>query len=101
MKRAPGEEFEEYKKRRKDENILTKLRSLSRWKWFHQGGTYRRKAVVPGPKRTVISAAVGKRHKGESVEHFRERRRVCNAKRRERETNRLTNKPLLGSMSLR
>jgi len=82
MKRAPGEDFEEYRQRRKEGNVFKK--TIGRFgTWFHKG-TYRKEPVVPGPKRTVVSAAAGKRHKNESLEHFKARRRACNARRRKR-----------------
>ena len=84
MKRAPGESFEEYRQRRKEDNIIKK--SIGRvGRWFHTGGTYRKKPLAACPSREIVSAASGKRHKGESLQDFRDRRRVCNAKRRERE----------------
>ena len=84
MKRTPGEDFDAYRQRRKESNVFKK--TIGRFKrWFHKGGTYRKKVVVPGPKRVLVSAAIGKRHKGEPIERFRERRRFCNAKRRLRE----------------
>jgi len=84
MKRAPGEDFDAYRQRRKESNVFAK--TIGHFKRLvHQGGTYRKKEIVPGPKRFLISAASGKRHKGESVEHFKQRRRVCNAARRLRE----------------
>jgi len=85
MKRAPGEDFDAYRQRRKESNVFTK--TIGRLgKWFYIGKTpYRKKKIVPGPKRVLISAAVGKRHKGESIEYFKQRRRVCNAARRLRE----------------
>ena len=84
MKRAPGESFGEYRQRRKDRNIIEK--SVGRFKrWFHQGGTYKRGEKKPAPKRTVISATVGKRHQGESIEDLKKRRKTCNHKRREKE----------------
>ena len=64
MKRAPGEDFDAYRHRRKTGNLLTKLRGLKA-KLFHTGGTYRKEPVVFGPKRIVVSAAIGKRYKGE------------------------------------
>ncbi len=87
MKRAPGEDFEEYRQRRKEGNVIKK--TIGRFgRWVHQSGTYqklpggamskgvtyRKVHIAPGPKRTLIAAAVGKRHKGESVEHFKARR---------------------------
>ena len=84
MKRLPGEDFDAYRQRRKEANVFRKMIGHI-GRLFYQGGTYRKKEVVLGPKRVLISAASGKRHKGESIEHFKQRRRVCNAKRRERE----------------
>ena len=87
MKRAPGESFEEYQKRRKENNIASKISGKIRI--FFSGGTYRRKEKEePAPKRTLISAAVGKRHQGELIEDFKERRKICNHKRRMREKER-------------
>ena len=84
MKRAPGESFEEYRERRRQGNIFTK--AIGEGKWFYRGKTpYRKQEVVPRQKRVVITAAMGKRHKGESIKKFRDRRRVCNVRRRERE----------------
>jgi len=84
MKRAPGEDFDAYRQRRKEANVFKK--TIGRLKRLvHQGGTYRKKEIVPGPKRVLISAASGKRHKNEPLEHFKARRRFCNAARRERE----------------
>ena len=88
-KRAPGESFEDYRERRKGENKVRKM--LGNIKVFFSGGTYRRKERVPIFKPILVSRAVGKRHQGESLEHFKERRKVCNTKRRLREKTRYAN----------
>jgi len=87
MKRFPGESTLEYRQRRRQDKIDAKLSLLG--KVFFFGGTYRKK---PAPRRTdrprPISAAVGKRYKGESLEEFKARRMAANARRRQREKNR-------------
>lgn len=84
MKRHPGEDFHKYRERRKKSNLMEKTSKIVRI--FFTGGTYRKYPKVkieatPG----LISPAVGKRHKGESLKNFRNRRMVCNQKRRVRE----------------
>jgi len=90
MKRAPGESFFDYRKRRKEGNKVS--RTIGRMgRWFYRSADnipFRWKPIEPGKKRVLVSPAVGKRHQGESVEHFKERRRVCNAAKRKRESAR-------------
>lgn len=90
MKRFLGESYGDYRERREKEGFG--FRSIQAFiragKVFFSGGTYRRKPRIPLPKRVLISPTVGKRHQGESIEHFTERRRICNQKRRKRERER-------------
>ncbi|MBU2249272.1 MAG: hypothetical protein KKD77_21170 [Gammaproteobacteria bacterium] len=83
MKRLPNEPFEEYRERRKAANKAAKRRP---WRIFFTGGTYRSQEIEPIVKQPPpISPAIGKRHKGETLSKFKERRRSCNKRRRERE----------------
>lgn len=84
-KRSANESFEDYRERREKENLVSKKKILGKIRIFFSGGTYRREKRIPAPKPKLISKAVGKRHEGESLEHFKARRKVCNAKRRLRE----------------
>ncbi len=86
MKRAPGEAFEDYRERRKGENKTRKI--IGNIRVFFSGGTYRRKERPAAYKPILVSRAAGKRHEGESLKHFKDRRMVCNAKRRLREKTR-------------
>jgi len=84
MKRTSGEDFNEYRERRKKNKILEKAIQIGTI--IFSGGTYRRHPKPEPEKRPVlVSPATGKRHKGESLDHFRKRRQVCNSKRRQRE----------------
>jgi len=85
MRRQSGESFQDYRERRKKENLNAKRKILGKIRIFFSGGTYRRKERVPVSKPKLISKAVGKKHEGESLKHFKARRKVCNAKRRLRE----------------
>lgn len=56
------------------------------FRYFFTGGTYRKNPrPEPGVKTPAETPARGKRHRNESLKDFRERRRICNAKRRRRE----------------
>lgn len=84
MKRNSNESVEDYKERRRQSKILEKAALIGRMIW--SGGTYRRfPKPEPEERPVLISPAVGKRHKGESLKNFRKRRQVCNHKRRIRE----------------
>ena len=98
MKRLPVEDFHEYKERRKEEN---KNRG-----WF--GRTFNFIAIPfrPKPEKIIYepsNPAIGKRHKNEAMADFKNRRKVCNANRRQREKIRqheLTPKPVpIGSLA--
>jgi len=86
MKRFPGESILEYRQRRREEKAALKMHLMGT---IITTGTYRKK---PAPEKTdrpkPISPAVGKRHKGESLAEFRQRRMTANARRRQRETAR-------------
>ena len=86
MKRKDGESFEEYKKRRSEDNTKT-TQLINRVKiFFSSSKTPFRKHEQAILKSNIkpISAASGKRHEGESLEAFKKRRKICNTKKRER-----------------
>lgn len=83
MKRASNEDFNTYRERRKKSKIVEKAIRIGTV--IFSGGTYRRHPKPEStPKNILISPAVGKRHKGESLDGFRKRRMVCNSRRRDR-----------------
>lgn len=80
MKRLPGEDFHEYKERRKGENKVRR--------WFGRTFNFIVIPLKPKPKKVVYEPSnptIGKRHKNESLKVFRERRMACNVKRRQKE----------------
>jgi len=83
MKRSSEEGFNEYKERRKHSNISGKAAAIG--KIIFSGGTYRKFPKIEAPRPVLVSPAVGKRHKGESLADFRKRRQICNTKRRIRD----------------
>ena len=85
MERLPNETFEGYRERRKKENLDNKKRIREGILKMFPAGIFQKKDRQPTFKAKLISKAVGKRHEGESLAHFKERRKVCNAKRKLRE----------------
>lgn len=80
MKRLPGEDFHEYRERRRGEN--------KNRKWFGRTFNFIRIPFRRRPEKVHLeptNKAIGKRHKNETYVHFLERRKACNTKRRQKE----------------
>jgi len=89
LKRFIGETFEAFRWRRREANLKEKIALKTRGKIISIGG----RSVNRKKSKTITTTewnnpAIGKRHACESPEAFKERRRICNAKRRQREKER-------------
>jgi len=90
MKRLPGEDFEAYKERRKNQNksdrILEKIKKLPTLVKKKVFQSLKTKISSPRPE-INMNVKIGKKYLNEPLDEFRKRRKICNARRRQKEAD--------------